>query len=156
MLRLLTISLFITACQKRESLFSEGVLNQLWETAPFCAMNVWVWQVWFYFFFLHNAGAQQHSARHLARYASFVMKAGFRDPCWSCCPLEFEHRHVLPLRRQTTGAGQLLICSSPQLDGAFRPTLAVLGITILLSILCWVGSLMRQHRFLVSVSGISA
>ena len=117
--------------EKRE--FSEEVLNQLWVTAPFCAMNLWVWEVYFIYFFFHRAGAQQRSARHLAGYASVVMRAGFRHPHSSCCPLEFEHRPVLPPRRHTYGAGQLFICSSPQLAGVLRSTLAVSDITILVS-----------------------
>jgi len=111
--------------------------------------------VYFIYFFFHSGEAQQFSARHLAGYASVVTRAGFRHPCSSCCPLEFKHRDVLPLRRHISGARQLSVCGSSQLAGVFRPTLAVLDIATLLGEVLQIGSLTRQHGFLVSVSGIS-
>lgn len=96
-------------------------------------MNLWVWEVYFIYFFSTGVeGAQQFSAQLLAGYASVVVRAGFRLPHSRCCPLEFKHRHVLPLRRHTSGAGQMFIYGSPQLAGVVRPTLAFLDVTMLL------------------------
>lgn len=133
MSRLLTISLFIKACQKRRSfVLWRGAQSTVSGSSFSCHEFMGLGSVLYLLYFL-SAGAQQCSARHLAGYASVVMRAGFKHPHSSCCPLEFEHRHVLPLRRCTSGSGQLFIFGSPQLTGVLRPTIAVLDITILLS-----------------------
>lgn len=101
-----------------------------------------------FFFFHHHSGAQQDSTRPLAGHASVVKRPGFRHSQPNFFPLEFGHRHVVPLGRHRSGAVHCSAEAALRWLGSSSPPLQFLTkLHFFWRKPCQVGSLMRHRVF---------
>lgn len=120
MSRLLTISLFIKACQKRESfVLWRGAQSTVSGSSFSCHEFMGLGSVLYLFIFPQCRSPAEHWKMPY-RIFFCCREDRFQTLCSSSCSTEFKHR----LRKHPSGAGQLFICGSPQLAGVLKSIFA--------------------------------